>query len=104
MGYKLVGHCRRGRTRVLRVLVNSDVESSYLADMKAYESVMQSWESIPARERGVVPVEPEDPRIFEEFQWGMDVPLKVVRRETRLLLDEKYGQSQEEFPGVGVDL
>lgn len=117
MAYKLVKHRKvRGHTRHLEVLVNAEIEPDYLTAVTEYEEAMvayeaamalyqeelAAWRAEPIGPRPVAPVMPEAPndlRIYESFDWGMDVPLASVRRETRLLLDAKYKVSEEVLPG-----
>ena len=52
----------------------------------------------------VNPEAPEEKQIIESFDWGMDVPLATVRRETKLLLNIKYKASEEVLSGEGKAL
>lgn len=81
-------------TRHLTVLVNPEVEADYLAAVAAYEA------ADPAT-RGAAPA---DPRVYESFQWGMDVSLAAAKRETKALLDQKYKPARKELAGVGTNL
>ena len=40
----------------------------------------------------VTPAVPATLALTEEYVWGADVPLDVAQRETRLMLDSKYGK------------
>lgn len=42
--------------------------------------------------------------VLEHFEWGMDVPLATVRRETKALLDAKYSKGDTVLAGVGTQL
>ena len=44
------------------------------------------------------------PAVTEQFNWGWDVPIAVVKRETKALLDAKYAVPEVEQPGVGTTL
>lgn len=52
----------------------------------------------------VNPDAPVDQQVIERFEWGWDVSLASVRKETKLLLDEKYGRSESVLPGTGTIL
>ncbi len=39
-----------------------------------------------------IPAQGDEPAVTEEFTWGPDVALAAAKRETRLLLAEKYGR------------
>lgn len=39
----------------------------------------------------VTPAVGDKTALIEEFTWGADVPLATARRETKMLLDVKYG-------------
>ena len=52
----------------------------------------------------VNPEAPEKEQIIEVFNWGMDIPLEIVRTETKLLLDTKYNISEEVLPGENTEL
>ena len=52
----------------------------------------------------VNPEAPEEEQLVESFDWGMDVSLASVRRETKALLDAKYKVSEEVLSGEGKAL
>lgn len=108
MPYRIAEHVQRGNTRHMKILVNPESEAGFLVAMTVYENAKAAWEAADTTTRGAPPEKPTDPRIYEEFAWGMDVPLDQVRRETRLLLDAKHAPpaqpAERVLPGAGTTL